>query len=426
MDTWILKGDICWSRDAVTLNAVHDGYLVCCDGISEGVFTEIPERFSGIPVTDYTGKLIIPGMTDLHLHAPQYTFRGLGMDLELLDWLKTYTFPEEAKYRDPDYAQKAYGAFVSDLQKSATTRAVVFATVHREATILLMDLLEESGLISYVGKVNMNRDAPEDLKEPSADFSAYDTFGWLNKIAGHYSRTMPILTPRFLPSCSDELLSELHEIQMAYDLPVQSHLSENPGEVELVHRLFPSAAFYAAGYDRYGLFGGDVKTVMAHCIYCTEEEMALIVEKGVYVAHCPASNVNLSSGIAPIRKFLRLGANVGLGTDVAAGESLSMFRAVADAVQVSKLYWRLADDTCSPLCFEEAFYLATAGGGSFFGKVGSFDPGYELDALVLDDRALCVENDLTIPARLQRDVYQEADAASLVSKYVRGRKVFTR
>ena len=420
---FVVKGDICYSGCMTELVTIENGYIVCKDGISQGAFTELPDEFKDYPVRDYSGKLIIPGMVDLHVHAPQYAFRGLGMDLELLDWLQTYTFPEEAKYTDEEYARKAYGVFVSNLRNSATTRAAVFATVHRDATITLMDMLESSGIVSYVGKINMDRDAPDNLKEPSAEASAYDTFGWINAISGRYKNTMPILTPRFLPSCSDYLLNELHEIQMTYDLPVQSHLSENPGEVELVHRLFPKAGFYGAGYEHYGLFGGDVKTIMAHCIYSTWAEIDLIKKNGVYVAHCPASNMNLASGIAPIRKYVDMGINVGLGSDVAGGESESIFRAISDSVQVSKLYWRLVDNMCKPLTFEEAFYLATLGGGSFFGKVGSFAQGYEFDAIVIDDADLCVKNDLDISQRIQRDVYLEADDGCIVAKFVRGEEL---
>ena len=194
------------------------------------------------------------------------------MDCELLEWLKTYTFPEEARYADIEYASVAYGQFAEGMKKSATTRAVVFGTVHREATLLLMDLLEASGIVSYVGKVNMDRDAPESLREPSADASAFDTFGFINAAAGrNYQNTMPILTPRFIPCCSSALLNELSEVRRTYDLPVQSHLSENPKEVELVKQLMPEAEFYGDGYDRFGLFGGQARTVMAHCVYSTDE-----------------------------------------------------------------------------------------------------------------------------------------------------------
>ena len=211
-------------------------------------------RFSGIPVRDTGNSLIIPGLVDLHLHAPQYAFRGMHMDLELLDWLNTVTFPEEARYQDPSYAKKAYSIFAEDMRKSATTRASVFGTLHRESTELLMDLMEQTGLITYIGKVNMDRNSPDELREKDAGTSPEDTVQWLRDIAGKYKNTKPILTPRFIPSCTDELMKLLADIQRTYCLPVQSHLSENQGEIAWVKELCPDSAFYGDAYDHFGLF----------------------------------------------------------------------------------------------------------------------------------------------------------------------------
>lgn len=142
----ILKGTVIWSDANRRYQIVPGGYLIGEAGICQGVFETLPDEYKGIPVQDYQDQLIIPGMTDLHVHAPQYGFRGFGMDLELLEWLNTYTFPEEAKYKDLEYAKKGYSVFVNDLVQSPTTRACIFGTIHKEATLLLMDLLEESGL----------------------------------------------------------------------------------------------------------------------------------------------------------------------------------------------------------------------------------------------------------------------------------------
>ena len=345
----------------------------CENGVSAGVFPELPEKYQGIPCRDTNGCLIIPGLTDLHVHAPQYSFRGMGMDLELLDWLNTITFPEESKYAEPDYAASAYTIFAEDIKKSATTRASVFATLHTEATELLMDLLEETGLKAFVGKVNMDRNSPPALQEKSASASVRDTISWLEETAGKYQNVKPVLTPRFIPSCSDELMKALAEIQKAYHLPVQSHLSENTGEIAWVKELCPSTSFYGEAYDRFGLFGGEqCPTIMAHCVHCPDEEITLMKERGVYIAHCSQSNTNLSSGVAPVRRYLDEGLHVGLGSDIAAGSSISILRAMADSIQTSKLRWRLSDHSLKPLTLEEAFYMATIGGGSFFGKTGSF------------------------------------------------------
>ena len=359
---------------------------------------------------------------DLHIHAPQYSYRGLGMDMELLEWLEVNTFPEEAKFEETDYAEKSYRIFTENLKNSATTRACIFATVHRPATLLLMDLLEKSGLDTYVGKVNMDRNCPDYICEETQE-SADETLEWIKDVNHRkYKNTKPILTPRFTPSCTDELMEELKKLQMRYALPVQSHLSENPGEIEWVKELCPWSEFYGDVYDRFGLFGADCPTIMAHCVYSGDEEIARMKENGVFVAHCPESNMNVSSGIAPVRKFLEEGLHVGIGSDVAGGSTENLFRAMAHAVQSSKLRWRLQDNSLEALTAEEVFYMATKGGGEFFGKVGSFEPGYEFDAVVLDDSRLKHPQPLDIRSRLERMIYL-ADEREIRAKYVKGKEI---
>ena len=427
--TFIVKGNICQTKKPKELDLHENAFVVCVDGVSKGVFDVLPEEYIHLPVYDYGDSLIFPGMVDLHIHAPQYAFRGMCMDLELMDWLNRYTFPEEEKYENLDYAKKAYSMFVETLKKGTTTRSCIFATRHRYATELLMEMMEESGLVSYVGKVNMDREASEALVEDSALTSAYETFGWINAVKDKFQNTKPILTPRFIPCCTDALMEELREIQMAYGIPVQSHLSESKGEIDFVKFLRPDNSFYGDSYNEYDLFGKnddintDVKTVMAHCVWSTDTEVDLMLKNGVYVAHCPASNMNLTSGIAPIRKYLDLGLNIGLGTDIAGGHSDSIFRAITDSIQVSKMYFRMVDEAYKPLVFSEAFYLATKGGGSFFGKVGSFEEGYEFDAIVMDDSVLVHPQSLTLSERMERAVYLGLDDKKIIAKYVAGRKI---
>lgn len=421
-NSFVLKGDILWSRTPQDMTICENQYVVCEDGVCAGVFPTLPERFASLPVHDYTGKLIIPGLVDLHAHAPQYAFRSLGMDLELLDWLDTQTFPQEARYADLDYARRAYTLFVDDLRRSSTTRAVLFGTLHVDATLTLMGLLEDSGLITRVGKVNMDRNSPDCLREESAATSLAATRQWLDGCRD-FTRSRPILTPRFIPSCSDALMEGLRDLQRETGLPVQSHLSENQGEIAWVSELCPDSTGYGDAYDRFGLFGSDgCPTIMAHCVWSDEAERARMKQNGVFVAHCPQSNVNLSSGIAPVRAFLNEGLSVGLGSDIAGGVHLSMLRAIADTIQVSKLRWRLQDASLAPITLPEAFYLATRGGGAFFGKVGAFESGFEFDALVLDDAMLPCPFDLSPLERLTRVVYL-ADDRAVTHKYVSGRKL---
>lgn len=421
--SFILKGDICFSKNKDEIKNIHDGYVVCVDGISQGAYKKLPEEYKDLELIDYSGKLILPGLVDLHVHAPQFSYRGLGMDLELIDWLNTYTFPQEAKYEDVNYAKNMYQRFVDDVKRGPNTRSVVFATLHVESTIELMDIFEQSKMVSYIGKVNMDRNGSENLQEESANQSAKDTIRWIESIQDRYERTFPIITPRFTPSCSDDLMRQLSIIRKKYNLKVQSHLSENQGEIKWVSELCPYTQFYGQAYSNFNMFGGDCPTVMAHCVWSCEEEQELMKKQGVFIAHCPNSNTNLSSGIAPVRKYINDNQNIGLGSDVAGGTHTSIFKAMADAISVSKLRWRLVDQDYAPITVAEAFYLGTIGGGKFFGKVGSFESGYEFDAIVVDDSRYTVQNQWDDLQRLEKTIYLSYDF-DVIHKYVQGRKLF--
>ena len=418
---FIIRGDIAYSIDKDTIITKKNHYLVVQNGLIQAISETKPEL--NYKFYDYSGKLIIPGMIDLHVHAPQYSFRGLWMDMELLDWLNFHTFPEEAKYKNLDYANQAYDIFVNDIKNSATTRAVIFSTIHKDASLLLMDKLEKSGLKTYVGKVNMDRNSPDILRETDYKASISDTKLWLEK-CHDYNNTKPIITPRFIPSCTDELMRELGNLVIENKIALQSHLSENKGEIEWVKELCPWSKNYSDAYDKFGTFGKYSKTIMAHCVWCDDDEVKLIKNRGVFIAHCPTSNSNLASGIAPIKKYLNNNMRVGLGSDVAGGTDKSIIKLVPFTIQMSKLYWRLVDQDIPPITFEEAFYMATKGGGEFFGNVGSFEKGFEADILILDEDNLpTTMNNLEIIERLERFFYL-TDDRDVLHKFVSGKQIF--
>ncbi|MDE7252093.1 MAG: guanine deaminase [Acetatifactor sp.] len=420
----VIKGNILYTQDHKTLHTIRNGCLVVHGGVIEKTCTW--EEFcasddSAETIHDYGNQLIIPGMVDLHLHASQFAFCGLGMDRELLDWLAEYAFPEEMKYADMNYAETAYQSFVDTLLHSPTTRACVFATIHKDSSLKLAELMRDAGFAAYIGKVNMDRQSPEGLCEDTAR-SLADTRDFIETVLSWNCEIKPIITPRFVPSCTDQLMAGLGKLSKEYHLPVQSHLAENPNEVELVKKLNSKAKSYGDAYDMFGLFGSNGPAVMAHCVYPEAAELELMKQNGVFVAHCANSNFSLASGIAPARKYLEQGINMGLGTDIAGGFSISMFRAIQDTISVSKLYWRLRDDGAAPLSFTEAFYLATMGGGRFFGKVGSFLPGYAADILVLDDSREQDASEPDLRKRLERLCYL-ADSDVVSAKYINGRLV---
>ena len=415
---YLVHGDLCFSTAPRHIETMEASYLHVKDGKCISCYKELPEALSSLEIKDYSGNLIIPGMVDLHLHAPQYAYRGTKMDLPLLDWLNSNTFPEEAKYEDMNYAKAAYKNFVEDLKESPTTRAVIFATLHKEATLCLMDLLEKSGLETMVGKVNMDRNSPDYLTEHSAEEALENTRNWLQAIPKDYRHCHPILTPRFTPTCSDALMEGLGKIKKEKGIPLQSHLSENTAEIAWVKELCPDTKNYGESYDRYGLLQ---YSVMAHCVHTREDELELLKERECYICHCPQSNTNLQSGVAPVKHFLEKGAKLGLGTDVAGGANLSMFRAITDAIHVSKLRSCLLLEDAA-ITVEEAFFMASLSGGGFFGKVGSFLTGYEADFLVYERKRESIREE-SLLERLEMLLYTEKELFRMKAKFVSGRQI---
>ncbi len=417
MKPTILKGNIIYTPDPGSFTCIPDGYLIAGGNEIKGVYRTLPEEYQEAEVTDYGDCLIIPGLTDLHVHAPQFTYRGLGLDMQLMDWLNIYAYPEEARYQDLEHARTCYEAFADALAKNGTTRAVIFATLHVPATELLMEILEEKHIGAYVGKVNMNLLTSPDLTETAAD-SLAATKQWITDTRDRFSLVKPAITPRFIPSCSSDLLEGLGKLAARYDLPIHSHISEDIGEMEIVRERYPFYDNDGDVYDSFGLLTSH--TVMAHFIYPTDHEMELIRDRGVTIAHCPQSNGNVAAGIPPVRRMLDLGIKVGLGSDIAGGYSVSILRAMADALYLSKLAWLKSDKQDAFLTVPEVFYLGTKGGGQFFGKVGSFEPGYELDAVVIDDENLKIPDEsLTLEQRMERVIHL-SDDRNITARYVAG------
>ena len=425
----IYRANIIFTPESSRFEVVPHGYVVVTDGKVEGVYSQLPQQLADSPVTDLGDRLLIPAMNDMHVHAPQYRNQGMALDEELLPWLQNYTFPEELKYADTAYAERMYSRFVRDLWRHGTMRVVAFASVHLDSTRLLMRMLAEAGMGGFVGKVAMNRNCPEGLQESAQDMvKGYETlvaeFGCGAADGPSSPQTSPlvrpIVTPRFIPSCTPDLLQACGELARRYGSPVQSHLSENLGEIAWVKELEPESRHYADAYDRYGLLG-QTPTVMAHCVWTDGDELDMLRQRGVMVAHCPTSNLNIASGLAPVRRFLEAGIPVGLGSDMSGGHDLSIFRMMVYAVQVSKMRYQ-RDKTCKFLTLSEVFWMATKSAGRFFGRVGSFEPGYDFDALVIDDSELLIDADYSLLQRLERFVYI-GDDRHIVARYCQGRPI---
>ena len=430
----IYKAHILFTKEQTRFEVVENGYVAVEDGLVAGVAGSLAELKTECPtfnvdeveVVDFGDKLLIPAMNDMHVHAPQVHNQGVAMDLELLPWLQNYTFPEESKYADVQYAERMYRRFLHTQWLFGTMRSVVFGTVHTESTRLLMKLYQEAGMGALVGKVAMNRNCPDTLSEgvdayvegqesliAEANSSLFTLHSSLPPLV------RPIITPRFVPSCTPELLQACGELAAKYQLPVQSHLSENTSEIAWVAELEPESKSYGDAYNRYGLFG-QTPTIMAHCVWTKGHELELMKQNGVMVAHCPTSNFNLSSGMAPIRSLLDEGVSIGLGSDISGGHDLNMFRMLVYAIQVSKMHYQLDHDKAF-LTLPEIFWIATKSAGSFFGKVGSFEPGYDFDALVIDDSVL-YPDEYSLLHRLERFIYV-GDDRQITHRFCRGQEI---
>lgn len=394
------------------------------DGCVIGIYEQLPSCYSASQVIDFGDHLLIPAFCDMHVHAPQYRNMGVAMDEELLQWLNKYTFPEEIRFAEMEHAQRMYSRFVHELWMQGTMRSAVFATSHIPATLVLADMFLQSGMGAYIGLVGMNRNCPQPLICDTEQHLA----GLQTLIQCLHDRQKdeinplckPIVTPRFIPSCTPDILEQLGRMAQQYNLPVQSHLSENMAEIEWVKELEPDAPTYAHAYHKYGLFG-QTPTLMAHCCYTDGEEKELMRQSNVIAVHCPTSNSNLASGIAPIKQLLQANIPVALGTDVSGGNNLSVLRTIQYAIQLSKLQYAQYKRTVPFISLSEAFYMATKAGGSFFGNVGAFLKGYEFDALVVNDQYLNHDN-YSLLHRIERYVYL-GDDRDIVVRFCRGKEI---
>lgn len=452
----LYRGNILFTAVPERITVYEHGYIAVQNGKIVSAGQEPPEELRAVQNRkDFGDSLIIPGFNDVHVHAPQWCNSGIGFSLELLPWLQKYTFPAEAKFADADFAEREYTRFVKELLRNGTLRACIFASRHMEATKILIRILKEARMSAYVGKVNMDRNSIPELQEDT-DASiretlelirllAEDTDGAANSstandnpaggsvsndgaasgstangsVSSDGAAVKYILTPRYVPCTTAKLMDALGELGNRYDLPVQSHLDENRDEVAWVRQLHPESKSFADVYNDHGLLREN-RTVMAHCIHMTEDEMALLKQKKVLIAHCAMSNADLASGIMPLRKYLNYGLNVAIASDMGGSHSVKMAEHIVETIKCSKLYW-VSHPEYSPVSFSEAFYMATKAGGSFFGKVGSFEPGCEFDALVIDDRSIRTGISHSLTERLERFIYT-GDSSCIVKRYISGKE----
>jgi guanine deaminase len=366
------------AADGAIADVLRPGAPGYADALASDRLVELPR-----------GQYLLPGLVDLHVHAPQYPQLGAALDEPLEVWLNKYTFPLEARYADLNFARAAYTRLVDDLLANGTTTALYFATLHQDATRALADICLQKGQRALIGRVAMDHPdlCPEYYRDPSPEAAVNETRAFIDYVRAHPAnsagRVAPVVTPRFIPACTDAALEGLGRLAQECGCAVQTHASESHWEHE--HVLARHGMTDSASLDRFGLIGR--RSVLAHAVHLTDADKALLRQRGAGLAHCPASNAYFADAVFPLRDALAEGLHVGLGTDISGGPSASLFESARTAILVSRIR-ESAGAAGARIDFRAAFHLATRGGGLALDlPIGLFQPGFRFDALRLDATA---------------------------------------
>jgi len=408
------------------MKSYQDGFMVVSeDGIILDISSKDPrEKYHDYQFKDLSGYAIVPGFVDIHNHLPQYAFAGIG-EKSLLPWLEKYTFPREKRFADDNVAKRASEIFFRDCLQNGTTTTVTYVTTHKSATNIAFEVASKIGIRAFIGKVMMDQNSPDSLIEES-DKSIQESLDLIEKWHGYNNRLFYIFTPRFAISCSFDLMREVGVIAKERDLYIQTHLSENQDEIATVQKLFPNSISYTDLYNQAELLGQ--KSIMAHAIHLTQSELDMIIDTQTKIAHCPTSNRFLGSGIMPLKKYMDRGIDIGLGTDVAGGYSLSIIHEMREAIENSKTLSYFSNSS-SVITIVEAFYLATLGGAKVLNmddQIGSLEIGKKADFVLIDYMHLneMAEEYSTSEEILSRIIYR-LEQNSIREVYIEGQRVFS-
>ncbi|HAT29396.1 MAG TPA: guanine deaminase [Janthinobacterium sp.] len=360
----------------------EDGLLIVADGkiVAAGDYARLRASLSPDTVVhDYSGKIIMPGFIDTHVHFPQ-TDMIASPAPGLLPWLETYTFPTERQFSDPLHARQVADFFLDELLRCGTTTAMVYCTVHPESVDAFFSASEERQLRMVAGKVMMDRNCPEFLRD-TAESGARETEDLIKRWHKR-GRALYAITPRFAPTSTEAQLQLAGELARAYpDTYLQTHVSENEDECAWVKSLFPNSRSYLDVYDRYGMLRP--RAMFGHCIWLDARDRQRMAETQSAAAVCPTSNLFLGSGLFDFDAADTAGVPLGLATDVGGGTSFSMLQTMNEAYKVARMKG-------SYLPALRMFYMATLGAARSMqleGTIGNFAAGAEADFIVLDPRA---------------------------------------
>ncbi|GAB6968601.1 guanine deaminase [Komagataeibacter kakiaceti JCM 25156] len=384
------------------LHVGADGLIVASHGADTPAATALLDEAArcGMPVHDLTpAQLLMPGFADLHVHAPQWPQMGRALDLPLREWLEQRTFPLEARFADPAFAAPVYEQMVTTLLANGTTTAVFFATIHEESSLVLARTCLRHGLRAHVGLVAMDDPTlcPTNYRNPSIEQALAASRRFIHAVralpGNEHGLVRPMVTPRFIPACTDGLLHGLGALAATEDCLIQTHCSESDWEHDYVRQRM--GVNDTVALDRFGLLRRG--TVLAHSCFMSADDMALVQARGAAIAHCPLSNAYFAGAVLPLRQAWQAGVHVGLGTDISGGYSPSVAHNAAMAVTAARMLDTGNDPALPPqrrgrpgtrLTFAEGLWLATRGGTAALDiTAGQLEPGMAFDALLIDRAA---------------------------------------
>lgn len=405
-----------WHEDGLLI--VEDGKVQAA-GDYAALHATLP---AGAAVHDYSGKLLMPGFIDTHLHYPQTDMIASPSE-GLLPWLETYTFPTERQFEDTRHAAGVADFFLDELLRCGTTTAMVYCTVHPQSVDAFLAASEQRGLRMVAGKVMMDRNCPDFLRD-SAESSARDTEALIQRWHKR-GRALYAITPRFAPTSTEAQLQLAGELARDYpDTFIQTHVSENEAECAWVRELFPNARSYIDVYDSYGMMRP--RAMYGHCIWLNERDRQRMAETQSAAAVCPTSNLFLGSGLFDFERADEAGVLLSLATDVGGGTSFSMLQTMNEAYKVARLKG-------SYLPALRMFYLATLGAARSMqleGIIGNFSKGAEADFIVVDPQATpLLQRRTSRSGSLEELLFALAllgDDRAIAATYAAGRQVHAR